>query len=201
MEKAKPNIMGVDPAGMGANAALEDDEFSRAVQRRLRNLRVAGRTLTFVGVLLLILVALFALAVAVVPRLLGLHAYAMVSGSMDPAYPTGSLVYAESVKPEDLSVGDVAVFWRNDDIVIHRVEEINAVAGEMITRGDANEGIDAHPALFENVVGRAKHMVPNIGYFLMSLSTLPGKLVLGWIVLMGVLIAIVGTVVAGLAKS
>ena len=36
---------------------------------------------------------------------------------------------------------------------------------ELITRGDANEGIDAHPALYDNVVGRAVNQIPGIGYF------------------------------------
>ncbi|MFR3452465.1 MAG: hypothetical protein ACLTSX_13820 [Collinsella sp.] len=57
------------------------------------------------------------------PRFMGLQSYAIVSGSMEPSFPVGSLVYAEPIEPETLAVGDVAVFWRNDEVVIHRVEE------------------------------------------------------------------------------
>ncbi|MEF2593974.1 MAG: hypothetical protein U0M51_05470, partial [Eggerthellaceae bacterium] len=67
---------------------------------------------------------------------------------------------------------------------------------ELITRGDANEGIDAHPALYENVVGRAVNQIPGIGYFVMALASLPGKLVLGWVVLMGAAFSIIGTAIA-----
>lgn len=72
---------------------------------------------------------------------------------------------------------------------------------ELITRGDANEGIDAHPALYENVVGRAVNQIPGIGYFVMALASLPGKLVLGWVVLMGAAFSIIGTAIASLARQ
>ena len=98
-------------------------------------------------------------------------------------------------------MGDVAVFWRNDEVVIHRVEENLYEDRELITRGDANEGIDAHPAQYENVVGRAVNQIPGIGYFVMALASLPGKLVLGWVVLMGAAFSIIGTAIASLARS
>lgn len=41
---------------------------------------------------------------------MGLQSYAIVSGSMEPSFPVGSLVYAEPIEPEALAVGDVAVF-------------------------------------------------------------------------------------------
>ena len=98
-------------------------------------------------------------------------------------------------------MGDVAVFWRNDEVVIHRIEENLYEDRELITRGDANEGIDAHPALYENVVGRAVNQIPGIGYFVMALASLPGKLVLGWVVLMGAAFSIIGTAIASLARQ
>lgn len=83
----------------------------------------------------------------------------------------------------------------------HRVEENLYEDRELITRGDANEGIDAHPALYDNVVGRAVNQIPGIGYFVMALASLPGKLVLGWVVLMGAAFSIIGTAIASLARQ
>ena len=177
------------------------DEFTEDVQRRLARLRIVSRLCSAVGAVLLAAVALLAISATVAPRFMGLQSYAIVSGSMEPAFPVGSLVYAEAAEPEALAVGDVAVFWRNGDVVIHRVEENHPEDGELITRGDANDGIDAHPALYENVVGRAVAQVPGIGYFVMALASLPGKLVLGWVVLMGAAFCIVGTAIASLARS
>lgn len=42
--------------------------------------------------------------------------------------------------------------------------------------------------------------VPAIGYFILALGSLPGKFVLGWIVLMGAALTIIGTVISNLAR-
>lgn len=180
--------------------AMQND-LTRDVQRRLSRLRTVSRLCSVVGALLLAVVALLAISATVAPRFMGLQSYAIVSGSMEPSFPVGSLVYAEPIEPEALAVGDVAVFWRNDEVVIHRIEENLYEDRELITRGDANEGIDAHPALYENVVGRAVNQIPGIGYFVMALASLPGKLVLGWVVLMGAAFSIIGTAIASLARQ
>lgn len=193
-------VANISTASIGAPAAPTDD-FTRDVQRRLARLRTVSRLCSAIGALLLAAVALLALSATVAPRFMGLQSYAIVSGSMEPSYPVGSLVYAEPVEPEALAVGDVAVFWRNGDVVIHRVEENHPEDGELITRGDANEGIDAHPALYENVVGHTVAQVPGIGYFVMALASLPGKLILGWVVLMGAAFSIIGTALSSLARQ
>lgn len=183
-----------------ATTSAAHDEFAREVQRRLSRLRAISHACTIIGGILLVAVALLALSATVVPRFMGLQSYAIVSGSMEPEFPVGSLVYAEAATPDELAVGEVAVFWRNDEVVIHRVEENHPESGELVTKGDANDGIDAHPALYENVIGRAVNKVPGIGYFIMALGSLPGKLILGWIVLMGAAFSIMGTAIASLAR-
>ena len=191
------------PAGsLGVSGPAEtSDAFARDVKKRLARLRIVSRLCSIVGALLLAAVALLAISATVAPRFMGLQSYTIVSGSMEPSFPVGSLVYAEPIEPEALAVGDVAVFWRNDEVVIHRVEENLYEDRELITRGDANESIDAHPALYDNVVGRAVNQIPGIGYFVMALASLPGKLVLGWVVLMGAAFSIIGTAIASLARQ
>lgn len=111
------------------------DDLTRDVQRRLSRLRTVSRLCSVVGALLLAVVALLAISATVAPRFMGLQSYAIVSGSMEPSFPVGSLVYAEPIEPEALAVGDVAVFWRNDEVVIHRIEENLYEDRELITRG------------------------------------------------------------------
>ncbi len=176
------------------------DDFSRDVERRLRRLRVVSRLCSFLGAALLGAVLALALCATLVPRLMGLQSYAIVSSSMEPTLPVGGLVYAEPFPAEELVPGDIAVFWRNGDIIIHRVDENDPEARELITRGDANDGIDAHPALYDNVVGRAMGCVPAIGYFILALGSLLGKFILGWVVLMGAALTIIGTVISNLAR-
>lgn len=179
----------------------ERDEFSREVEHRLARLRTVSRICSILGVLLLGSVLALSLSATIAPRLMGLQAYAIVSGSMEPNFPVGSLVYAEPYAPEALQPGDAAVFWRKGDVIVHRVEENDREKQELITRGDANDGIDAHPALYKNVVGRVVSQIPMVGHFISALTSLPGKFILGWIVLMGAAFAIVGTAISNLARE
>ena len=58
-----------------------------------------------------------------VPRLMGYEIYEVVSGSMEPEIPVGSILYVEETPPEEIEAGDVIAFMRNDTVVSHRVEE------------------------------------------------------------------------------
>ena len=74
----------------------------------------AGKMLTVIGVLLLFLVYLF-------PRLAGFRVYSVISGSMEPGIPVGSLVYARKTEPEKLKEGEIIVYSRGSLRVVHRV--------------------------------------------------------------------------------
>lgn len=181
-------------------ANITSDSFSRAVERRLSRMRALARLCTGIGALILVALAIVGLGAAVVPRVMGMQSYAIISGSMEPAYPTGTLVYAEPADGASLQPGDVAAFWRDEDVIVHRVEENNAEEGELITKGDANADLDIRPVPYQHVLGRIVASVPFVGYFLMALGSTPGKLLLGWILLMGAAFCIVGSVVNNLAR-
>ncbi len=176
------------------------DAFSRAVERRLAWMRRIARLCSALGAALLLALALVGVGSSVVPRVMGMQPYAIISGSMEPAYPTGSLVYADPVEGEEVQVGDVAAFWQGEEVIIHRVEAIDGDAGELVTKGDANEDVDLRPVPLQNVLGRVVFSVPFVGYFLMALGSTAGMLLLGWVVLMAVALCVVGTVVGQLAE-
>ena len=72
------------------------------------------------GLLAAALVAL--VVVSLVPRLFGYTPYAVLSGSMEPEYPVGSLIFVHSVDAETLQPGDAATFHRSDGAVVtHQV--------------------------------------------------------------------------------
>ncbi len=177
------------------------DAFSRAVERRLARMRRVARLCSALGAALLLALALVGIGSSVVPRVMGMQPYAIISGSMEPAYPTGSLVYADPVDGVALQVGDVAAFWQGEEVIIHRVEAIDGDAGELVTKGDANEDVDLRPVPFQNVLGRVVFSMPLVGYFLMALGSTAGMLLLGWAVLMAVALCVVGTVVGHLAEN
>ena len=166
----------------------------------MSRMRALARLCTGIGALILVALAIVGLGAAVVPRVMGMQSYAIISGSMEPAYPTGTLVYAEPADGASLQPGDVAAFWRDEDVIVHRVEENNAEEGELITKGDANADLDIRPVPYQHVLGRIVASVPFVGYFLMALGSTPGKLLLGWILLVGAAFCIVGSVVNNLAR-
>ncbi len=77
---------------------------------------------------------------------------AITSGSMWPVLKEGSLVFIQSVKKEDIKIGDIVVYRNDKGFTIHRVAELRE--NDLITKGDANFQKDA-PTKYENVIGRA----------------------------------------------
>ena len=87
-----------------------------------------------------LIVAAAALAIAFAGvRLVGLVPYAVLSGSMEPELPVGSLVYVRAVDPSEVAVGDTITFeLESGTLVTHEVYEIDAAAREFKTHGIAN---------------------------------------------------------------
>lgn len=130
------------------------------------------------GLLVVGLVGVFAWFT--VPKLLGLHGEVVLSGSMEPALPTGSVVFVEHTRPEDIKPGDIMMFGHplkppsEHVIVTHRVTEITRDANGNLafkTKGDANENEDPWTVTLNYVLGTAKHDVPYIGYVTSRLRT------------------------------
>ena len=87
-----------------------------------------------------------------VPRLLGVQEYNVISGSMEPEIPVGSLVYVKSVAFNELSEQDVIAFEAGASIVTHRIVSIDSGNQLITTKGDANisysvNGICGGPAI------------------------------------------------------
>lgn len=117
------------------------------------------------------------LAVALVGvRLFGLDAYAVLSGSMEPTYKTGSVIWVADREPEEIEVGDPITFVLNEDLVVatHRVIEIDAENQHFYTQGDANDAPDGSPVHFENLIGEPVFTVPYLGYLVNYVQSPPG---------------------------
>ena len=134
--------------------------------------------------------------IVAVPHLLGYEQYVVVSGSMEPAIPVGSLVMAKPVKPAELQVGDVIVFYTErhiDTPVTHRVVENRIDEREFITKGDANAANDITPVLYENIDGKVAGHIPRIGFMVGLFGTVMGKFSALMIIVAGYLLTLVGS--------
>ncbi len=144
---------------------------------------------------LLILAVIAVCLPLTVPRLMGYQVYAIISGSMEPAIPTGSLVYAKQAEPETVQPDDVVVFnggFGSQSVITHRVVTNDAERREFITKGDANEGEDVNPVPYGQLLGRVEKSVPVLGYFLPAISNMGGKLSLLGVLAAAVLLQVLG---------
>ena len=127
----------------------------------------------------MVLVVLLALTL-VGGRLFGMQTYAVLSGSMEPAYPTGALLYVRKMDPADIQPGQVITFLLDEHTVAtHRVVEVipdpeEAGIYRYRTKGDANEAADAGLVHCRNVLGTPVVCVPYLGYVITWIQNPPG---------------------------
>ena len=113
----------------------------------------------------------------VLPGLFGIHPLTVQSGSMEPAYPKGSMLYIRNVDPYGLSEGQAVTFHLADGetLVTHRIVEIDREKEEICTKGDANELEDSAAIPFGQIVGAPFFCIPYLGYLAGYLSSASGK--------------------------
>jgi len=91
--------------------------------------------------------------------------YTVVSGSMEPYVPRGSLVV---VIPEHPGLGDVGAYKLEEGgktyVIVHRV--VGLGEGFYVFKGDAVDGVDHVPA--DRVIGRVAVAIPYVGYVYMA---------------------------------
>lgn len=148
-----------------------------------------------VGTLLLAAVIILCVPVTV-PRMFGYQIYNVLTGSMEPAIPAGSLIYAENTEPSEIEEGDVIVFYSSVDagvIITHRVEENHRVSGEFITKGDANAGRDPLPVEYECLLGKVIMTVPVLGGIFAMLVTVSGKIAVACMIGAAVIFLLIGS--------
>lgn len=110
-------------------------------------------------------------------RIFGYHAFTVISGSMEPAYSVGDLLYVKAVDVHDIEVGDPITFVLNEELTVatHRVVGIDNANRCFYTKGDANAHEDSEPVYFDNVIGTPKFSVPLLGYVADFVQHSPGK--------------------------
>ena len=100
------------------------------------------------------------------PILLGYRPVVVLSGSMAPAYPVGSIIYYKQASFESLGEGDAITFAIGErSLATHRIVSVDRQAKTFVTKGDANPAQDAEPAPYDRVRGRAtRFALPYVGY-------------------------------------
>ena len=76
-------------------------------------------------------------AVIMLPKVFGYEVYGILSGSMLPNYPIGSIIYVQHEEASHIEVGDVITFNMaagSDVVATHRVVEINSDDDEILKK-------------------------------------------------------------------
>ncbi|TQL56653.1 signal peptidase [Rarobacter faecitabidus] len=140
----------------------------------MSTLSPARRTVRYIGLavssIVLAMVIVIAFAAIIVPRAFGATPLTVLSSSMEPHYPVGTLVIIRPVAPDDLQVGDVITYQLESGkpaVATHRVVEKGLRAdGELqfVTKGDNNNVADAEPVREVQIRGKLWYAVPYVGY-------------------------------------
>ncbi|KAF0208416.1 MAG: signal peptidase I [Actinomycetota bacterium] len=102
----------------------------------------------------------------------GLAPMVVLSGSMQPTYDIGSILFIEQINPADVAVGDVITYQSPvspgspPSLTTHRVTAIDTESGRLAfrTQGDANNVEDTWVVPADTVVGRGSFSIPYLGY-------------------------------------
>ena len=125
------------------------------------------------------LVVLMAVALVGV-RIVGLKPFVVLSGSMEPKYHVGSLIYVKSVDYKTLEVGDDITYLVSDDTVVtHRIIEVlvdeeDPETIRYFTQGIANDVPDGVSVHYKNIIGKPLFSIPYLGYVSDYIQNPPG---------------------------
>jgi len=139
---------------------------------------------------ILLLAAIIVVLFVAIAALSGWQVDTVLSGSMEPAIPVGGVVVICPVSPDEVQAGDVITFRSGGYLVTHRVTAVvEGSPTRFVTRGDANEDVDAVQVEAEDVVGRVCCTLPFLGYLAAFVRT-PAGIILTLLVPGVILIAL-----------
>lgn len=116
-------------------------------------------------------------------RVIGLQVYTVLSGSMEPNYHVGSIIYVKDVDPKELQEGDAISFLLSENAVAtHRIVEVVPDANDpnvirFRTKGDNNDILDANLVHCKNVLGKVVATIPYLGYVADFVQNPPGTFI------------------------
>ena len=109
--------------------------------------------------------------------LLELRPVVILSGSMEPVIPTGSICLISGADRRGVP-GRIVAYELQDHLVVHRISSGASDGQTFITKGDSNDTPDPAPVAEEQIRGRAIGTIPYAGYGALFLRSRKGVLLL-----------------------
>ncbi|MBQ8288410.1 MAG: signal peptidase I [Clostridia bacterium] len=141
-----------------------------------KTISIILKTVTTVLVAIAVIIAIMLVGM----RIFGFHVYTVLSGSMEPTYHVGSLIYVKEVDVDELKKDDVITFMLSDQTTAtHRIVEVVPDENDpdvirFRTKGDANSVEDQSLVHYENVIGKPVFTIPYMGYVANYIQQPPG---------------------------
>lgn len=117
----------------------------------------------------IVLVAALAVVVIVVPKVTGSVPLSVLTQSMEPSLPPGTLLVVRPVPVDDIRIGDVVTYQITSGqpaVVSHRVVGVTTSStGErtFVLKGDANDLADGAPVTAPQIRGVLWYSLPGLG--------------------------------------
>lgn len=131
------------------------------IKKNKKNVNKISRDFITIPIMLMLIIIIILVS--------GIAKYQMIavaSDSMTPVFSRGDAVILKKIDAEDVKIGDVLVFKKDDLVITHRVTKIKEENSKLYfyTKGDANISIDAETVKESNVIGVVKCVAKYIGY-------------------------------------
>ncbi|MCD7033674.1 signal peptidase I [Metabacillus sp. GX 13764] len=129
---------------------------------------------------------------------------AVLSGSMEPTFMTGSVILIKTgINPSSLDKDQIITFRSQDKIITHRIAGMQIIKGKTLyqTKGDNNDAPDLDYVSPENILGLYTNLtIPYAGYLMNYANSRFGSALL--LILPGLLLVIssVRTIFAAFKK-
>ena len=158
------DLRGTPPTGVDSDGPSTPPRAGGLVRAVLRSIA------TGVSAAALIFFAAIGVAAIIVPAVTGSTALTVVTSSMEPALPPGTMVVVRPTPIDEIKPGMVLTYQLRSGeptLVTHRVQQRQELAdGEVvfITRGDANNQPDQDPVREVQIRGTVWYAIPFIGW-------------------------------------
>ncbi len=178
-----PDLQEAWPTGLKFRSMMTP--FAEKVESP-RNPRKLANTLRGAINTLLVMVIIGALVMLVVPGLMGANLLMVVSQSMEPTVPMGSIVVSYPMTvPDEIGVGDVITYSVADlggeaILITHRVVDVIRKDAEVRyrTQGDGVNEPDTVLVSPDKIIGKMWFSLPLVGYLVAFIRTPIGYLTL-----------------------
>lgn len=138
---------------------------------------INGMSVIIIAAAVLVLLTVVLTKSGDVPNILGYSVFRVMTGSMEPAIETDSLIVVKRVEASEIKIGDVISFFSQDPahggaVNTHRVTAIeqNGEEWNFVTKGDANQLEDKYVTSSKDLIGKVVYVSHVMGIIVHLLS-------------------------------